>query len=252
MDCKQLGNTGLMLSRLGFGAFKIGRNQGIKYPTGYALPTREEVEVLLNQLLDMGVTYIDTAPAYGISEQRIGETIAHRRDEFVLSTKVGERFEDGVSNYDYSKTAVRDSVQLSLKRLKTDRLDVVYVHSNGDDLNILQETDVVETLVGLRDQGVIRTIGMSGKTVEGARAALAMGWTDAWMVEYNVDDTSHETLMNGAAAQGVGVVVKKGLAAGHLPAAKAIGFVMEQASVTSLVIGGLNAAHFKENIEAVV
>jgi len=84
-----LGKTGILVTPIGYGAFKIGRNEGIKYPQGYALPSEAEVGRLLNGVLDLGVNLIDTAPAYGLSEHRIGQAIGHRRREYVLSTKVG-------------------------------------------------------------------------------------------------------------------------------------------------------------------
>ena len=95
---RDVGQTGLKVPPLGFGAFKIGRNEGVKYPTPYDLPDEAAVGRLLNSILDLGCTLIDTAPAYGLSEARIGQAIGHRRGEFVLSTKVGETFEDGQSN----------------------------------------------------------------------------------------------------------------------------------------------------------
>ncbi len=246
MDLKPLGQTGLSVSVIGFGAFKIGRNTGIKYPNAYPLPTEREVETLLNGVLDLGVNLIDTAPAYGLSEQRIGHTIAHRRDEFVLSSKVGEIFEGGRSRFDFSTQGIRDSVHRSLERLRTDVLDVLYLHSNGEDLKILNETDAVAALVALKKQGLVKAIGLSGKTVAGAEAALA--WADAIMVEYHANDRSHEAVITQTGEAGVGVVVKKGLASGHLPAAQAIGVVLDNPHVTSLVIGGLNLDHFHQNI----
>ncbi|MDC0262316.1 aldo/keto reductase, partial [Planctomycetaceae bacterium] len=86
---RPLGKTGIIVSAIGFGSFKIGRNQGIKYPSGYELPTDQECERLLNGILDLGINLIDTAPAYGIAEQRLGQLLSQfpskRRDEIVLS-----------------------------------------------------------------------------------------------------------------------------------------------------------------------
>src|SRR3990172_2700606 len=111
MPRRPLGRTGLVVSRLGFGAFKIGRNERVKYPQAYALPDDKTVEALLNGVLDLGINQIDTAPAYGSSEERIGRFLSHRRDEFILSTKVGETFADGASRYDFSRQAGRDSIE---------------------------------------------------------------------------------------------------------------------------------------------
>ncbi|HID24585.1 MAG TPA: aldo/keto reductase, partial [Planctomycetaceae bacterium] len=173
--------------------------------------------------------------------------IGHRRRQFVLSTKVGETFRDGRSSYDFSRQAVEASVHRSLKRLKTDVLDLVFIHSNGDDLTILRQTDVVETLLALRDRGDVRAIGLSGKTVQGARAALP--WADALMVEYHLNDRSHETVIEEAGRAGLGVVVKKGLASGRLAPALAIPFVISNRFVSSLVIGGVNLAHIRANLQ---
>jgi aryl-alcohol dehydrogenase-like predicted oxidoreductase len=236
----------LAISPVGFGAFKIGRNQGVKYPTSYDLPDDATVTRLLNGLLDAGVDLIDTAPAYGLSEDRIGRAIAGRREEFTLSTKVGETFENGESVYDFSAESVRASVERSLRRLQTDVLDVVFVHSDGRDIEIIEQTPVVETLLEMKSRGLMRAIGFSGKTVDGARRAL--DWADVLMVEYHLDDRSHEDVISEAAGRGVGVLVKKGLAAGHLSAEEAIQFVLGNAHVDALVVGGLNLDHILANI----
>ena len=240
-----LGKTGLNVTPIGFGAFKIGRNEQIKYPQGYPLPDDQQVERILQGVLDLGVCLIDTAPAYGLSEERIGKAIGHRRDEFVLSTKTGESFEDGRSEYDYSAAGTRLSLARSLKRLRTDHLDLVLVHSNGRDEYIQQQTDVVSTLQELKQQGLVRAIGFSGKQVAGAQAAL--GWADVIMIEYHMGDTSHQAVMAEAARRGIGVIVKKGLASGHLAAPEAIRYVLGNAAVCSMVIGGLNVDHFRQN-----
>lgn len=247
MQKVSLGNTGLKVSPIGFGAFKIGRNQKTKYPASYALPSDKESERLLNAILDMGINLIDTAPSYGISEQRIGKAISHRRDEFILATKTGECFTDGESVYDYSAPATRRSINRSLEQLQTDVLDIVYIHSNGRDEWIQQQTDVVETLQRFKQEGVIRYLGFSGKKTSGAE--LAMNWADLLMVEYHSQDRSHQHIIEKAAEKGIGIVVKKGLASGHLPADEAIRFVLNNRAVHTMVIGGLNEKHLRNNCE---
>ncbi len=250
MTPRPLGKTGLSVTPIGFGAFKIGRNEKTKYAQAYALPDDRTVDRLLNGILDQGIGYVDTAPAYGLSEERIGRLIGHRRKEFILSTKAGEAFENGRSRYDFSAAGIRASVERSLRRLQTDVLDIVFSHSNGDDIAIQQTTDAVTTLGDLKRQGLVRAIGLSGKTVEGA--LLALEWADAIMVEYHVGDQSHAAAIAAAGERGVGVVVKKGLASGKLPAAEAIGFVLRNTGVTSLVIGGLNLEHLRANVALAV
>ncbi len=244
-----LGRTGLHVSRIGFGAFKIGRNQKVKYPTGYDLPDDTAADRLLNEVLDLGVNHVDTAPAYGCSEERVGRFLAHRRDEFVLSTKIGEEFENGVSRYDFSAAAIRNSVARSLARLRTDVLDVVFVHSDGNDLEIQQSSDAVGTLLSLKAKGLLRAAGFSGKSVAGCRAALA--WADVLMLEYHLGDTSMESVIAEAARRNIGVVVKKPLAAGHLEPAEALRFVLGREGVTNAVVGTLNVEHLRSNLEAV-
>ena len=241
---RRLGRTGLTVSPMGFGAFKIGRNVGVKYPAGYSLPDDGQVERLLHGILDMEINYLDTAPAYGLSEERIGKVLAARRNEFVLSTKVGEMFQDGRSQYDFSSSGIRRSLRSSLRRLRSEYVDILFIHSDGRDLEILERTDAVETLQDLRAAGLTRWIGFSGKTPQGGLAAMT--WADVLMVEYNCRDVSHDAVLEQAAEAGVGIVVKKGLASGHLAASEAIPFVLKRREVGSLVVGGLDLAHVRE------
>lgn len=247
MTPRCVGTTSIEVSPIGFGAFKIGRNEGIKYAAAYDLPSEDETATLLNAVVDLGITYIDTAPAYGVSEVRVGRSLSHRRDDLIISTKVGETFEDGRSSYDFSGAATRSSIERSLRRLQTDHLDIVFVHSNGDDLKIQQETDIVETLQSLRESGEVRAIGFSGKTVEGARAAL--DWADVLMVEYHLDDRSHRAVMDEATGR-AGVVVKKALASGRLSPDEAIRFALDHPAVCSAVVGSLNIDHLDANVRS--
>lgn len=248
MQPRPLGQTGLSVTPIGFGAFKIGRNVGIKYPRKYELPDDQAVGALLHGVLDLGINYLDTAPAYGSSEQRIGLALAHRRGEFVLSTKVGERFDAGRSSFDFTAPGIEQSVTQSLARLRTDVLDVVFLHSDGRDVEIMERTEAVVTLQRLRQRGLVRAIGLSGKTVAGARAALA--WADVLMVEYNLEDRSHQSVIAEAAAAGVGVVVKKGLGSGRLPAEQSVRHVCGLPGVSSMVIGSLSLEHLRQDIAA--
>lgn len=249
MAIRKLQNAqGVPVSRLGYGAFKIGRNENIKYPSPYDLPDETEASRILNELLDMGITYFDTAPAYGLSEERIGRHLSPRRADFVLSTKVGERFDSGESSYDFTPEAMRSSVRTSLELLQTEQVDVLFLHVPAGDLEILKESRAVEALQEMKDNGWTRAIGLSGKSVEAARHAL--DWADALMVEYNMNDQSHDAVMREAKERGVSVIVKKGLAAGHLDPEESIRFVLGHPAVDSLVVGGLNLEHMRSNWQA--
>lgn len=245
---RPIGRTGLTVSPIGFGAFKIGRNQGIKYAEGYDLPDEATCGRLLDGVLDLGIDLVDTAPAYGVSEERIGRYLAGRRDEFVLSTKVGEVFEDGVGRYDFSAAAVDASIDESLRRLATDRLDLVFVHSDGRDREIVDAGETLDTLARRRDRGDIRAIGFSGKTPAGHLAAIETGIVDSLMVEYHPLDDSQRTVLDEASRRGIGVVVKKGLASGRLDPEMAIPFCLAGPGVASIVVGSLNLDNLRRNL----
>ena len=241
---RMLGRTEISVAPISYGAVKIGRNQKTKYGD-FTLPTEQETENLLLGLLDLGINLIDTAPAYGLSETRIGKCLANQRQRFILSTKVGESFVNGKSHYDFRATAIEESVTASLKRLRTDFIDILFVHSNGRDQEILNQSDLVETLERLRSKGWTRTIGFSGMDIEAERTCL--NWADVMMIEYHSKDTTRGDLIDQAQSVGVGVLVKKGLDSGQLPPAQAISDVLAKPGVGSMVIGGLSLDHFREN-----
>jgi len=131
---RALGNTGLQVSALGLGTVKLGRDRGVKYPDAYSLPDDRSAALLLDRARELGINLLDTAPAYGSSEQRLGRLLAGQRQHWLLCTKVGEEFANGRSHYDFSPEHVRRSVERSLRRLATSVLDIVLVHSDGSDL----------------------------------------------------------------------------------------------------------------------
>jgi aryl-alcohol dehydrogenase-like predicted oxidoreductase len=253
MEQRPLGHTSLSVSHIGWGTVKIGRNTSVKFPEAFELPSEEEAIAIVHGMIDLGITLIDTAPAYGLAESRLGSALAGRRDDVVLCTKVGETFTAGQSQHDFSGAAARASLHESLRRLRTDHVDVVLVHSDGRDLSIQQETDLVETLEDLRQQGLTRAIGFSGKTPEGARAA--MDWADVLMCQYTIEDRSHEAVMIEAAEGDIGLLLKKVLGSGHLEPAAALRFVLRDSPiaplVSSAVIGSLSVERMRVNTGAI-
>ena len=151
---RPLGSTGLNLSPLGLGTVKIGRNQGVKYPSGFELPDDAAVRNLLAQARELGINLLDTAPAYGTSEQRLGPLLKGQREQWIICSKVGEEFNGGQSHFDFSAKHTRQSVERSLQRLGTDRLELVLVHSDGNDLEVLDQ-EVYPTLAQLKQEGLI-------------------------------------------------------------------------------------------------
>lgn len=251
MDQRPLGHTSLSVSHVGWGSVKIGRNTSVKFPEAFDLPSESEAVAIVHGMLDLGITLIDTAPAYGLAETRLGIALDGRREEVVLCTKVGETFEHGHSQHDFTGAAAISSLHESLRRLRTDHVDILLIHSDGGDLDIQQDTDLVETLEHLRQQGLARTIGFSGKTPAGTRAA--MDWADVLMCEYNIDEHSHETVITEAAEAGIGVLLKKVLGSGHLEPEAALQFVLHDAPiapiVSSVVIGSLSVERMRKNSE---
>ena len=246
---RPLGDTGIEVSVLGLGTVKLGREQGLKYPKPFTIPDDADASRLLATARDLGINLIDTAPAYGTSEARLGRLLRGQRNDWLIATKVGENFENGQSSYDFSPEAVLVSVKRSLQRLRTDRLDVVLIHSDGRDLEILEQFGTLQCLQNLKQQGWVRAVGISHKTVSGARRAMALG-CDLIMATLNLDDQSELALIAEAGAAGCGVLIKKALASGHAGAAS-LRFAASQPGVSSVVVGTINPEHLLANVRTV-
>src|SRR5215204_5162345 len=102
MVSRQLGRSGISVSSIGLGTTKLGRNTDVKYPNSFDLPSDDEVGALIAASIGVGINLIDTAPAYGTSEQRLGPFIEADRERLILCTKCGENYESGRSTYDFS------------------------------------------------------------------------------------------------------------------------------------------------------
>ncbi len=248
----QLGSTNILVSRIGLGTVKFGRNEKVNYPQGFALPDDKTILHLLAQAQSLGINLLDTAPAYGSSEERLGPLLKTQRNSWVISTKVGEDFKNGKSYFDFSSEAVRESILRSLKRLETDYLDIVLVHSNGEDKKIIEELHIFETLSEIKKAGLIRAYGMSTKTVEGGM--LAVDQSDLVMVMHNLIYSAEQSVIQYAHQKQKGVFIKKALASGHLAALSSedavrdsMKFILSEPGVSSVIVGTLNAEHLKYN-----
>lgn len=251
---RELGSTGIRVSALGFGTVKFGRNQGVKYPQGFELPDDTKAARLLALAHDLGINLLDTAPAYGCSEERLGQLLAGQRQQWIICSKVGEEFENGESSFDFSPAHTRMSIERSLLRLRTDVIDIVLVHSSGDDSHIIRNSGVMETLADLKTEGKIRAMGVSTKTVEGG--ILATECSDAVMVTWNPQHTAEQAVLDAALGNRCGVLVKKAFASGHLhgedPVQRSLDFVFSHPAVTSAIVGTLNADHLRSNVAAAI
>ena len=245
---RRLGKTGLAVSPIGLGTTKFGRNTDVRYPTPFDLPSDNQVEELLQAALDLGVNLIDTAPAYGESERRLGAFIAGQRDRWVLCTKCGEQYENGRSIYDFSSHALHRSVDASLQRLETDHVDILLLHSDGRDLEILTRSDAVETLTRLKASGKTRAIGISAKSAEGITAAAPM--LDVIMAPFSKSEPSLAEAIKNAHDAGLGVLAIKGLFSGYLEASLAIDFVLQRSFIDALIVGTINPGHLRAAVTA--
>ena len=252
MELRPLGCTGMQVSPLGLGTVKIGRDQQVKYPTGFTIPDDAAVRDLLALAQELGINLIDTAPAYGNSEARLGQLLPAPAD-WVIVTKVGEIFEDGQSRFDFSAQATRTSVESSLRRLKRDCVDVVLVHSSGADMDIIEHEDVLTELQRLKQAGAIRAYGMSTKTVDGG--LWVVEHCDVVMATCNPSDTQDVPVIAAAHAQHKGVLVKKGLQSGHADSAAggagieaALRYVFTTPGVSSMIVGTINPQHLRDNV----
>ncbi len=256
MQKNQLGNTGIEVSAIGLGTVKFGRNQGVKYPNSFELPDDKAIRQLLHCARDLGINLLDTAPAYGSSEERLGTLLKGCRQEWVLATKVGEEFIDGNSYFDFTPEHTAMSVKRSLQRLKTDYLDIVLVHSDGNDVYNIGHFGILECLQDLKQQGLIRAFGMSIKTIEGGLLAVAK--SDVVMVTYNPLHVEEQPVIAQAYAANKGVFIKKSLESGHIeklqnadPVAFALQFILQEPGISSIIVGTLNQKHLEHNVACI-
>lgn len=256
LPTRRLGSTDLELSVLGLGTVKIGRNQGVKYPQGFHLPDDREVDALIGLARELGINTVDTAPAYGSSEERLGRALRGQRQDWHIVTKVGEEFDQGQSHFDFSAEHCQYSLKRSLERLQTDYLDMVLIHSDGDDGAAL-DAGCMDALLRARDEGWVRAIGLSGKTVHGALSALDRG-ADVVMVSYQPQYRDEQAVIDHCSEAQRGVLIKKAFASGHLdpsdpdPIATHLKFCLAPASVTSVIAGTINPEHLRHNARCAV
>jgi aryl-alcohol dehydrogenase-like predicted oxidoreductase len=199
MEFRGLGKTGLEVSALGFGGA----------PVGYLETDRRQVADILNMLLDRGVNLIDTAASYRGSEAAIGEAVGHRRDDYVLVSKCGQAFDD-IDGAAWSARAIEQTVARALRRLATDRIDVMLLHSC--DLETLQRGEALGALGAARDAGKIRFLGYSG---DNEAAAYAAGLEEVAVIETSVsicDQANIDHVLPLARANNVGILAKRPIA----------------------------------------
>ncbi|MDB5490702.1 MAG: Aldo/keto reductase [Micavibrio sp.] len=249
VEQRAFGLSGRYVSILGLGTVKFGRNTGVKYPQGFDLPDDGAINGILDLCIENGINLLDTAPAYGTAEERLGQLLGERRDKFFLVTKTGEEFDGTTSRHIFTREHTEMSVERSLRRLKTDHLDCVLVHSTLDDLDVIENTDVLETLHRLKGKGDIASFGVSTYTIAGGKKAADL--CDCVMVAYNPDYREEESVIHYALEKKKAVLIKKAMGSGHAPdPARNLNFVARTPGVTSIVFGSLNPNNIRSNIAA--
>ena len=285
LPTRMLGRTGLSVTALGFGALELrGMVAGVGRPL-----SPEEPAAILNAVLDAGINYVDVAVDYGEAEEHIGRHISHRRSEFYLATKCGcpldnsgfkpeERTRFGVPLprfHDYSRESIVNACHQSLRRMRTDYLDVVQFHFSPDRA-ALEEEGAVETLQELQRQGKIRHLGCSS-ILPNVFDHIAMGVFDVLQVPYSILQPEHAEAIAAAGSAGLGIVIRGGVARGQPGAGNGdtrvwdqwenaeMDDLLEGMSATEFllratianpdahttIVGTLNPTHLRENVAAV-
>jgi aryl-alcohol dehydrogenase-like predicted oxidoreductase len=283
---RTLGRTGLRVTTLGFGALELrGMVAGVGRPLTPGQPER-----ILHAVLDAGINYIDVAVDYGEAEEHIGRCISSRRREFFLASKCGcpldvtkfspsERTRFGIplpELHDYSRKNIMDAVHQSLRRMKTDYLDVLQFHFSPAK-EVLEQEGAIQTLQDLKREGKIRFLGCSS-ILPNTTEHIKMGVFDVFQIPYSALQPEHEAAIAEAARAGAGIVIRGGVARGKPGEGQGSGDVwklwekakldellegmsatefMLRFTLTSLdmhttIVGTLNPAHLQENVAAVL
>jgi aryl-alcohol dehydrogenase-like predicted oxidoreductase len=198
MERRQLGKTDMQVSALGFGGSEIG----------YENASQETVAQLLNSALDAGLNVIDTAECYEGSEELIGQAVGNRREDFYLFTKCGHP--RGIGSEDWSGPSLLESIERSLRRLRTDSLDLIQLHNCPE--SALRKGDVITALQSARDKGYARYLGYSGDSLA-AKFAVECGAFDTLQTSINIaDQEALELTLPLARERQMGVIAKRPIA----------------------------------------
>ena len=231
MEYVTLGKTGLKIARLGFGGIPIQRVD--------AATTKE----LVKAMAEAGVNYIDTARGYTVSEEYLGEALEGFRDHFVIATKSMSRTKQGMAA----------DIDISLKNLRTDHIDVYQVHnpSMKDLEQVLAPDGALEALKEAKAAGKIGHIGLTAHSAEVFEKALELDWVETIMFPYNIVETQGEELIRKCAEKGIGFIAMKPRAGGAIEdAALALRFICANPDVTVVIPGMFDLKELDQNMTA--
>jgi len=198
VEKRKLGGTDMMVSVLGFGGSEIG----------YENASLSTVKELLNHALDAGLNVIDTAECYEASEELIGKAVSQRRGDYCLFTKCGH--EKSWGRPDWRPSSLERTFNRSLKRLKTDYVDLIQLHSCTEEE--LRKGNVIESLRRVRDKGICRYLGYSGDG-PAALYAVTCGAFDTLQISVSItDQEALDLVLPEAAKRDIGVIAKRPIA----------------------------------------
>ena len=208
---RQLGRTGLNVTQLGYGTM------GLRGPRtwGVRVVNDAAAERFLNLVLDSGINFIDTAPDYGITEQRIGQFISSRRDEFFLATKCGcapVQHEDHLeTRHIWTRDVVVQNLENSLRRMRTDHIDILQFH--GGNAATLQREGLIDLLLDFRSQGKIRFIGVSSSLPD-LPALIELGVFDTFQIPLLGSRTAASRIDHASCTNRRGIIIRGEVAQG--------------------------------------
>lgn len=227
-----LGKTGLKISSLGFGGIPIQRIDA------------ESTRSLFDTLEEYGINYIDTARGYTVSEEYIGYAIKGRREKFVLATKSMAR----------TKSAMAADIELSLKNLGTDHIDLYQVHNASPEQlkTVMAEGGALEALLEAKAAGKIDHIGLTSHSVDTFKLALDLDWVETFMFPYNLVESDIEPLIEKCSEKNIAFIAMKPLAGGAIDnASLALRYVTSNPSLTVVIPGMYSSDEVKMNCAAV-
>jgi len=216
MKYRKLGSTSLTVSEIGFGGWAIGGNA---HGNSYGPTEDAESERAIAAALAMGCTFFDTADCYGHghSEELLGQALAGQRDKVVLATKGGSDFYHGSARLNFTPSYLAGAVEQSLKRLRTDYIDLYQLHNPP--FSLLESGRIFEPLEEMKRQGKIRYYGVSIHEPEEGLLAIKTGKPAALQVVFNyLKRHAAEELFPKAMSEGVGLIAREPLANGFLTA----------------------------------
>jgi aryl-alcohol dehydrogenase-like predicted oxidoreductase len=242
MQMNPLGSTGMLVSKLGFGSM------GIRGPRtwGVRVVDDAQAESILHAVLDAGINFIDTAPDYGLSEERIGRFLASRKDEFLVATKCGcaprQNGDHLEIRHVWTKETVQRNIEESLTRLQRETIDLLQFH--GGDMTTLLDSGLIDLLTNLKSQGVIRYFGVSTQLPE-LPELIESNLFDTFQVPYSCLSPEHGPYLEKAAQSGAGLIIRGGIAQGGPDAEiqrPALNQVWNQARLDELLVDGMTRA----------